>query len=48
MNKIFKNLIRIRICGLCAPILIASVFLSCKSAPEDPRLLTVSVVESRS
>jgi type II secretory pathway component GspD/PulD (secretin) len=32
-----------RVFGLCALILVASLFLSCKSAPEDAELLTVSV-----
>jgi type II secretory pathway component GspD/PulD (secretin) len=43
MNKSNKIRTGIRVFGLCGLILVASAFLSCKSAPEDPELLTVSV-----
>jgi type II secretory pathway component GspD/PulD (secretin) len=43
MKKNFKNRIGTRVLGLCALILVASVFVGCKSAPEDAELLTVSV-----
>jgi len=43
MKKIYKIQTGIRVFGLCALILVTSVLLSCKSAPEDPELLTVSV-----
>jgi type II secretory pathway component GspD/PulD (secretin) len=43
MNKSLINRFDIRVICFCALILVASVFVSCKSAPEEPGLLTVSV-----
>ncbi|UCF98790.1 MAG: hypothetical protein JSV89_04455 [Spirochaetaceae bacterium] len=43
MRNYFKIRTELRLLGLCMLILVTAVFWGCKTAPEDPELLTVSV-----